>query len=196
MLRKAKVIIWDEAPMMHKHVFETLNRTLMDVVGNEKPFGGITTVFGGDLRQVLPVIPKATPQEIRSSILTRASFWNKVSVFKLEKNMRLSNLEGDCKKIQEKKDYAEFLLAIGDGKVVEDINGDISIPDKYLHKGNLKSLVDYVYQDIDIQYNDASCMSERAILTPKNEEVHAINLMALDKLPGSAVELNGCDSIV
>jgi ATP-dependent DNA helicase PIF1 len=51
MLRKAKVIMWDEAPMMHKHVFETLNRTLMDIVGNEKPFGG-TTVFGGDLRQV------------------------------------------------------------------------------------------------------------------------------------------------
>jgi len=196
MLRKAKVIIWDEAPMMHKNVFEALNRTLMDIVGNDKPFGGITTVFGGDLRQVLPVIPKATPQEIRSSILTRAAFWNKVNVFKLEKNMRLSNLEGDSQKILEKKEFAEFLLAIGDGKIVEDINGDISIPDKYLHKGNLKSLVDYVYQDIDTQHNDASWMSERAILTPKNEEVHAINLMALNKLPGSAVELNGCDSIV
>jgi hypothetical protein len=36
----------------------------------------------------------------------------------------------------------------------------------------------------------------RTILTPKNEEVYAINLMALNKLPGSAVELNGCDSIV
>jgi ATP-dependent DNA helicase PIF1 len=33
-------------------------------------------------------------------------------------------------------------------------------------------------------------------LPPKNEEVHAISLMALDKLPGSAVELNGYDSIV
>jgi hypothetical protein len=100
----------------------------MEIVGNEKPFGGITTVFGGDLHQVLPVFPKATPQEIQSSILTRASFCNKVNVLNLKKNMRLSNLEGDSKKIQEKKEYAEILLAIGDGKVVEDINGDISIP--------------------------------------------------------------------
>jgi hypothetical protein len=73
------------------------------------------------------VIPKATPQEIRSSILI---ILEKVNLFKLEKNTRLSNLEGDSMKIQEKKEYAEFLFAIGDGKVAEDINGDDSIPDK------------------------------------------------------------------
>ena len=43
---KAKLIIWDEAPMMHRHCFEALDRTLRDVLrhrNNDRldiPFGG------------------------------------------------------------------------------------------------------------------------------------------------------------
>ncbi|XP_074318233.1 uncharacterized protein LOC141655029 [Silene latifolia] len=56
LLIRAKLIIWDEAPMTHKHCFEALDKSLKDVmrvldVGNaELPFGGIVVVFGGDLR--------------------------------------------------------------------------------------------------------------------------------------------------
>ena len=32
---------------------EAVDRTLQDVLNNEKPFGGITVVFGGDFRQIL-----------------------------------------------------------------------------------------------------------------------------------------------
>nr|XP_043639303.1 uncharacterized protein LOC122610374 [Erigeron canadensis] len=51
LLNKAKLIIWDEAPMMHRHCFEAFDRTLRDIIQSpyrHKPFGGKTVVFGGD----------------------------------------------------------------------------------------------------------------------------------------------------
>ncbi|XP_038687482.1 ATP-dependent DNA helicase pif1-like [Tripterygium wilfordii] len=59
---KTSLIIWDEAPMASKYCFESLDKTLRDILRNtfdnsaNKPFGGLTTVLGGDFRQILPVI--------------------------------------------------------------------------------------------------------------------------------------------
>ena len=66
LLIKTDLIIWDEAPMSHRHTFETLDRTLRDLLStenslaSEKPFGGKTILLGGDFRQILPVIPHGT----------------------------------------------------------------------------------------------------------------------------------------
>ncbi|XP_076922528.1 uncharacterized protein LOC143584332 [Bidens hawaiensis] len=46
LLTKTSLIIWDEAPMTHKHAFETLDRTLRDILGcRNQPFGGKVIVF-------------------------------------------------------------------------------------------------------------------------------------------------------
>ena len=52
LVKEASLIIWDEAPMMNKHCFEALDRSLSDIVGKHrnKPFGGKVVVFGGDFR--------------------------------------------------------------------------------------------------------------------------------------------------
>lgn len=61
---RCKLIIWDEALMMHKHYFEAIDITLQDImnsvdpINDDKPFGGKTIVFGGDFHQILPVRPK------------------------------------------------------------------------------------------------------------------------------------------
>lgn len=58
-LREAKVIIIDEISMLHKNVFDFINRTLQDLQPrNEKkqPFGGKVVVIGGDFKQLLPVV--------------------------------------------------------------------------------------------------------------------------------------------
>lgn len=58
LIEKAKLIIWDEAPMMHKHCFEAVDRTLKDILrftrrgNNQIPFGGKVVVLGGDFRQI------------------------------------------------------------------------------------------------------------------------------------------------
>jgi ATP-dependent DNA helicase PIF1 len=58
LMRQADLIIWDEAPMMHRHAFESVDRMLRDVTKKNEPFGGKSIVFGGDFRQILPVILK------------------------------------------------------------------------------------------------------------------------------------------
>jgi hypothetical protein len=64
LVRKADLIIWDEAPMMHRRTFETVDRTLRDLMqldhakAIEKIFGGKIVVLGGDFRQILPIVPK------------------------------------------------------------------------------------------------------------------------------------------
>ncbi len=53
LVRKADLIIWDEAPMMHRRSFEAVDWTLRDLMqlddaqATDKIFGG-TVVLGGD----------------------------------------------------------------------------------------------------------------------------------------------------
>ncbi|XP_075103664.1 uncharacterized protein LOC107774493 [Nicotiana tabacum] len=67
---KAKLIIWDEAPMMHKYYFEALDKTLRDILRFKDPsnldhsFGGKTIILGSDFRQILFVITKGTRQDV------------------------------------------------------------------------------------------------------------------------------------
>ncbi|XP_022014440.2 uncharacterized protein LOC110913931 [Helianthus annuus] len=67
----------DEAPMTHKHCFEALDRTMRDISRSSqpnmecKPFGGMVILFGGDFRQILPIIPKGT-----RTMIVNASLWD------------------------------------------------------------------------------------------------------------------------
>jgi hypothetical protein len=69
LIRATHLIVWDEAPMAHKHVFEAVNCTLQHVMGVVDPalkdmfFRGKVVVMGGDFRQILPVVPRA--REVR-----------------------------------------------------------------------------------------------------------------------------------
>jgi hypothetical protein len=45
LIRAADLIVWDEAPMMHKHVFEAVDKTLRDIMGRpDVLFGGKVVV--------------------------------------------------------------------------------------------------------------------------------------------------------
>ena len=59
------LVIWDNAPMQHRHIHEAVNRTFKDIRRcQDKLFGGLTIVFGGDFKQILPVIVKESHPEI------------------------------------------------------------------------------------------------------------------------------------
>lgn len=47
LIRRTKLIVWDEAPSQQRYCFEAVHRTFKDIRGSEKWFGGITMVFGG-----------------------------------------------------------------------------------------------------------------------------------------------------
>ena len=96
LLKITKLIIWDEAPMTHKHAFEAIDRSLRDILGNKKIFGGITICLGGDFRQILPVIKHGSRSDIVQASLKRSYLWNNnVTIFKLRINMRVLQLQGN-----------------------------------------------------------------------------------------------------
>ncbi|XP_031097003.1 uncharacterized protein LOC116001254 [Ipomoea triloba] len=129
---KCKLIIWDEAPMMHKHCFEALDRTMRDlmrfenVLSGSLTFGGKTIVLGGDFRQILPVIPKGSRQDIVGANINSSYLWNSCKVRRLTKNLRLQSVgDVDCRAGIE--NFANWIATIGDGEIGVEDDGHTSI---------------------------------------------------------------------
>ncbi|XP_024009407.1 uncharacterized protein LOC112084492 [Eutrema salsugineum] len=96
LVAESSLIIWDEAPMMSRYCFESLDRTMRDIIKRhkEKPFGGKVVVFGGDFRQILPVISGEGMEDIVMASINSSYLWDDCKVLMLTKNMRLlANLD-------------------------------------------------------------------------------------------------------
>ncbi|GFT73278.1 ATP-dependent DNA helicase [Trichonephila clavipes] len=77
-LKRCKIIIWDECTMAHKHSLEALNRILKDIKNSDKLFGGTLLVLSGDFRQTLPVIPRSTYADEINACLKSSPLWRNV----------------------------------------------------------------------------------------------------------------------
>jgi ATP-dependent DNA helicase PIF1 len=53
LLKQAAVIIIDEAPMCDRFALEAFDRSMRNLMRNDKPFGGKVLLLGGDFRQTL-----------------------------------------------------------------------------------------------------------------------------------------------
>ncbi|XP_058219088.1 uncharacterized protein LOC131329747 [Rhododendron vialii] len=103
LFRKTRLIIWDEVLMQHGYCVETVDRILQDICDNNKPFGGITIVLGGDFRQILPVIPKGVCEQIMGASLRHSVLWNGMHILTLSLNVRLNSID------LANSNFAEFL---------------------------------------------------------------------------------------
>ena len=56
LLQITSLIVWDEVMMSSVYHVDCVDRSLRDILKKDKPFGGIPVVFGGDPRQILPVV--------------------------------------------------------------------------------------------------------------------------------------------
>nr|XP_043638209.1 ATP-dependent DNA helicase PIF1-like [Erigeron canadensis] len=204
LLIKTRLIIWDEAPMMHRHCFEALDRTLCDIMSTtssscaDKPFGGKVIVFGGDFCQVLPVIQKGTRQEVVNASLNSSYLWEHCKILRLTVNMRL---QFGCPQqtLHEVKKFADWILRIGEGTIREDNDGeaDIRLPDEVLIKSerdHIKSMVECIYPDINEHIDEPNYFQEKAILVPTNEEVDKINDYVLSLIQGEEMTYYSSDS--
>ncbi|KAI3794661.1 hypothetical protein L1987_37294 [Smallanthus sonchifolius] len=140
---------------------------------SEMPFGGKVIVFGGDFRQILPVVPNGSRQEIVNASLSSSYIWDKCKLLRLTRNMRLS-IGSQPSDIQRTNIFAKWLLDIGEGNVggINDGEATIDIPDDLLIKDSsdlISSLIDFVYPPILQEYKNKEFFRERAILAPKNE---------------------------
>ncbi|KAL2933052.1 ATP-dependent DNA helicase pif1, partial [Bienertia sinuspersici] len=188
LLKKTKLIIWDEAPMVNKFCFEALDRSLRDVLRpTEQPFGGKVIVFGGDFRQILPVIPKGSRQDIVFSTINSSYLWTFCEVMKLTRNMRLRIGESDSSN-RDIREFGEWILKVGDGKVGEpnDGNGTVIIPDENLIReasNPVEAIIESTYPSILENIWDPEYFQERAILAPTHDTVDIINDHLLSMMP-------------
>nr|XP_047141159.1 ATP-dependent DNA helicase pif1-like [Hydra vulgaris] len=66
-LRQVSLFMLDETSMIPKHALNAIDRLLKDVCNNNFPFGGKVILFGGDFRQILPVVKRGRPAEVVES---------------------------------------------------------------------------------------------------------------------------------
>ncbi|XP_056843369.1 uncharacterized protein LOC130500247 [Raphanus sativus] len=203
LISKAELIIWDEAPMAHRHAFETLDRSLRDLLSDadpeaaNKPFGGKTVLLGGDFRQILPVIRHGKRTDTVLASISKSYLWKMARVFSLSINMRLR---------QEDKDFAKWILQVGDGeaqtltsyKPSHDEGNRILVDKRFLlptSETPHEALADAAYPNFLHNYRNKEYITERAVLTPTNNTVHEINAYLLSKIPSQAREYLSSDSI-
>ncbi|XP_055927590.1 uncharacterized protein LOC129958889 [Argiope bruennichi] len=56
LMKQYKLIVMDECTMSHKHALEALNRSLVDIRGNQVVMGGFAILLAGDFKQALPSV--------------------------------------------------------------------------------------------------------------------------------------------
>ncbi|XP_022855687.1 ATP-dependent DNA helicase PIF4-like [Olea europaea var. sylvestris] len=88
LLKMTKLIVWDEALMVNKYTFETLDKMLKDITECELTFGGKVIMCGGDFRQVLPVVQRGTKDDIMKASLAFSYLWQYIRQLLLTQNMR------------------------------------------------------------------------------------------------------------
>jgi ATP-dependent DNA helicase PIF1 len=178
LLRITDLIIWHEAPMQHRHVHKCCNHTFQDIWGNDKLFGGIVTVFGGDFKQILPVIVKSSRTQIVGACLQCSHLWHSITVLHLTQNMRL-NIGNDVE-----HQFAEWQLRVGHGDFT-DQSDNITLPDHFCTPENtVQSLIDTIYPGLATTAQPDEYFADRTILCSCNDDVHELNKRILDSFPG------------
>lgn len=134
-------------------------------------------VFGGDFRQVIPVVPRGTRAQTTDATLQRSYIWNIVRKIRLKQNMRAQNDTW----------YSDFLLRIGNGTERTYAYDCVQLPDdiviEYNSDDSLNKLIESVFPNLKENCTNVSYMRERAILSTRNEHVDGLNARMIDMFP-------------
>ena len=127
-----------------------------------------------------------------NACLKNSNLWTHVKTLKLTTNMsvRLHNDDSG-------QTFSDQLLTIGNGKLpVDSISGRIQLPAEFCNLVTSKNeLIEKVFPNILNNYKNNKWLSERAILAPKNIDVHEINNIVLTKIRDQAVLYKSVDTV-
>lgn len=168
-LKDVDLIIWDECSMIHVYAADAVNRSLQDIMRNDRPFGGKCVLFMGDFKQLLPVVQYGKGQ---NHTIKKCRWWSMVEQLQFTQNWRAA----------QNPEYAKFLEDVGAGRISAVIPPAASTVRSY------DDMVAAVYGDeFDNQHQ---------ILALTLETCAQINNMCLDKLPGNLIEIPAADHYV
>ncbi|CAF4493388.1 unnamed protein product [Rotaria sp. Silwood2] len=127
-IRKADVLIWDEAPMAPSYALKAVDILFRDIMNVNVPFEGKIMVLGGDFRQVLPVVRFANRSRLVAASLKSSELWSYFKSIRLNKNMRTGPGE---------EEFSEWLIKLGNGELPSKENDEIELPAACTSDGNL-----------------------------------------------------------
>ncbi|CAA0809737.1 PIF1 helicase [Striga hermonthica] len=189
LIRDSRLIVWDEAPMAKRDTIEALDLALQDLCGSAEIFGGKVIVFGGDFRQVLPVVRRGNRKETVDACLTSSDLWPQLKKLKLTENMR-ARLDPW---------FTEMLLKIGNGQETTFEDDLIKIPASLaladpVSEESLDELITTIYPNL-ASLTEMNLSMNRAILTTKNCFVDEVNKKLINEFPGDLVEYLSFDRV-
>ncbi|XP_074282635.1 uncharacterized protein LOC141607174 [Silene latifolia] len=192
LIRSTSLIIWDEASMSKRQNIESLDHLLRDLCDPNQLFGGKVVVFGGDFRQTLPILPRKSQHEVVEASLFSSHLWPRLIKFSLTENLRA----------KDDPEFAKFLLALGNGELQTKECENIELPDgivRVLDQSSPNPIADLAalaFPELAFGTFDPNLFTDRAILTPLNDDVDAINDALIDQFPGQSVTYTSHDSML
>ena len=186
-IKKASLIIIDEASMLSGNALRVINNLLKEIMNSQRPFGGKVLLLGGDFRQTAPVIPRASDAAIIESSIKNSNLWRFVTKLSLTENMR----------IEGQQEFNRWLIAIGNGTISdgeEQGNDLIEIPQQMQSSGNI--VQDIFGNSLIVDTNEnIEAVSGKIILTSKNNDALKLNNNVLDLIQGESTLYTSVDSI-
>jgi hypothetical protein len=176
-IRETAIIIWDEAPMANKAVFDCVHDVCSKCMESDLPFGGKIIILLGDFRQTCPVIRGGSKSQVIDASIKSSPLWQHFTTFVL--SMPIRNAMD--------LDYATFVDDIGDG-LVDNTTFDL------LRKASTENdVVAFVYPP-HILTDPEKCLN-RAILAPTNRQINTYNNIVLDRIVGDQRTYIATDSL-
>ena len=202
LVKMSRLLMIDEATMLHRYQLEAMDRSLRDLTGNNQPFGGKVLILAGDFRQCLPVVPGASRAGIVNASINKSPLWHNFQVMQLTENMRV-RASGD----PVLEAFDTWTLSLGNGTAGQ--GGLVPIPEgmaaevvepntpqePWREKQSMERFCREVFPDLTNNINLPGWLEGRAILTPTNKEVDMINNMVQDWLPGDGLALTSADAV-
>ena len=185
-IRRASLIIWDEAPMAPALALNCVDRLLRQIMVHPNTlFGGKVVVMGGDFRQILPVVQGGGRVDIVNSCIKRSKQWREVKQMSLTENMRAE---------KDEVDFAEWLLKLGDGTlptipIVSPFA--VEIPNDMMVNNNIE---DEIFGE-KIKITEIANFTSTVILCPTNDDTFEMNQKVLNKLEGDSKTYLSLDEI-
>ncbi|XP_074293142.1 uncharacterized protein LOC141620077 [Silene latifolia] len=191
LLREASLIIWDETSMAKKENIQAVNLLLQDVCSSTVLFGGKIVVFGGDFRQVLPVLPHRTQQEVVGASIVSSEIWPSLQKFQLTENIRA----------RADPEFSDSLLKLENGDLQNTEDGYVKLPPELILQSTcdpcpLQVVVDVVFPEVNQVLFSPDIFNDRPIVTPRNSDVDAVNKLLIEKFPEDSYSYKSFDGVV
>ncbi len=181
-IRRAAIVVWDEAPMASGQALQVIEAGLRDLMQSQEPFGGKIMLLGGDFRQVLPVVRRGSRAAQVGASLKRSHLWALFRPMRLAQNMRVEDGQDD---------FSAWLLQLGDGRLPA-VNDEVDIPSHCIVAG---SLVADIFGE-QVRPEDTERLYESVILCATNKDSLALNEDVVQRLPGTAKSYFSVDKAV